>query len=173
MECEGLPCRHIFCVLKQERILKFPETLIRKRWTKDVKCDDTTLSRVFLISAKDMKAQQFASLHSYCSRLCQLSSENDEIFAIAKAEIDKITDKVHHIVAGAGVESKNIPPRKRRLSEQVIKDPSLVQTKGEKEGATTKNRTRKCRMCNKSGHTKSNCRMRNIGKQIPDKDKLV
>ena len=144
-----------------------------KRWTKDVKCDDITLSRAFNFSAQDMKAQRFTSLHSYCSRLCQLSSENDEIFAIAKAEIDKITDKVHHIVAGAGVESKNIPPRKRRLSEQVIKDPSLVQTKGEKEGATTKNRTRKYRMCNKSGHTKSNYRMRNIGKQIPGKDKII
>ena len=138
---------------------------------KDVKCDDITLSRVFSISAEDMKAQRFASLHSYCSRLCQLSSQNDEIFAIAKVEIDKITDRMQQIAVR--VENKNIPSRKRRLSKQVIKDAQLVQTKGEKEGATTKNRTRKCRMCNKSGHTKSNYRMRNIGKQIPDKDKLV
>ena len=144
MECEGLPCRHIFCVLKQEKIMKFSESLISKRWTKDVKCDDTTLSKVFSISAEDMKAQRFASLHSYCSRLCQLSSQNDEIFAIAKVEIDKITDRMQQIAAG--VENKNVPSRKRRLSERVIKDPQLVQTKGEKEGAATKHMQRKCRV---------------------------
>ena len=64
----------------------------------------------------------------------------------------------------AGVENKNVPSRKRRLSERVIKDPQLVQTKGEKEGAATKHKQRKCRVCNKSSHTKTNCPMRNIGK---------
>ncbi|KAL4345019.1 hypothetical protein AHAS_Ahas11G0236500 [Arachis hypogaea] len=33
----GIPCSHMFCVMKWEQIKELPETLVLKRWTKDVK----------------------------------------------------------------------------------------------------------------------------------------
>ena len=33
----GIPCSHIFCVMKHEFIVEFPKRLIMRRWCKDVK----------------------------------------------------------------------------------------------------------------------------------------
>ncbi|KAK9911525.1 hypothetical protein M0R45_035426 [Rubus argutus] len=34
-ESDGIPCAHIFCVMKTENVCKFPDFLIRSRWTRD------------------------------------------------------------------------------------------------------------------------------------------
>ncbi|XP_052108011.1 protein FAR1-RELATED SEQUENCE 5-like [Arachis duranensis] len=36
-ESRGIPCSHIFCAMKFENILEFPNSLIYKRWTKNAK----------------------------------------------------------------------------------------------------------------------------------------
>ncbi|KAL4300261.1 hypothetical protein AHAS_Ahas17G0183200 [Arachis hypogaea] len=38
----GIPCSHVFCAMKFENILEFPDSLIYKRWTKncDIACKD-------------------------------------------------------------------------------------------------------------------------------------
>ncbi|XP_057720201.1 protein FAR1-RELATED SEQUENCE 5-like [Arachis stenosperma] len=36
-ESRGIPCSHVFCAMKFENILEFPESLIYKRWTKNAK----------------------------------------------------------------------------------------------------------------------------------------
>nr|XP_025703006.1 protein FAR1-RELATED SEQUENCE 5-like [Arachis hypogaea] len=36
-ESRGIPCSHIFCAMKFENILEFPDSLIYKRWTKNAK----------------------------------------------------------------------------------------------------------------------------------------
>lgn len=41
-ECEGIPCCHIFNVMKHERINKIFSSLVLKRWTKSAKVDMQT-----------------------------------------------------------------------------------------------------------------------------------
>ncbi|RYR15432.1 hypothetical protein Ahy_B04g072183 [Arachis hypogaea] len=36
-ESRGIPCSHVFCAMKFENILEFPDSLIYKRWTKNAK----------------------------------------------------------------------------------------------------------------------------------------
>ncbi|KAL4337783.1 hypothetical protein AHAS_Ahas12G0144700 [Arachis hypogaea] len=38
-ESHGIPCSYIFCAMKYENLLDFPESLIYKRWTKNAKND--------------------------------------------------------------------------------------------------------------------------------------
>ncbi|RYR04255.1 hypothetical protein Ahy_B06g083893 [Arachis hypogaea] len=37
VESRGIPCSHVFCAMKFENILEFPDSLIYKRWTKNAK----------------------------------------------------------------------------------------------------------------------------------------
>ncbi|GER28483.1 FAR1-related sequence 5, partial [Striga asiatica] len=38
-EFEGYPCRHMLCWMRVEQVMLVPEKYVKKRWTKDAKCD--------------------------------------------------------------------------------------------------------------------------------------
>ncbi|CAI0423130.1 unnamed protein product, partial [Linum tenue] len=63
----GIPCRHIFCILKAENQIQIPKSLILKRWTKDAKEFDPSSMGSF---PTQQNISRFGFLVGQCSRMC-------------------------------------------------------------------------------------------------------
>ncbi|XP_057758363.1 protein FAR1-RELATED SEQUENCE 5-like [Arachis stenosperma] len=120
-ETHGLPCSHIFGVLKHRNAKCVPTSLILKRWTRDAKSD-------FICSIGEQDtADDIAptlrrgAMASICWKLCDISSKNSVDYREILGELLKLISKV-----------QNKGDAQARLSptSALIGDPAVVKSKG-------------------------------------------
>ncbi|KAK2652677.1 hypothetical protein Ddye_012533 [Dipteronia dyeriana] len=86
-ECKGIPCRHMFYVMKLEHLRKIPESMIFKRWTKLAACDVLMKLQPDDEFSKGIDISWFASLSAKCNYLCHNRSQTEEGFNLLKKEL--------------------------------------------------------------------------------------
>ncbi|XP_004293033.1 PREDICTED: protein FAR1-RELATED SEQUENCE 9-like [Fragaria vesca subsp. vesca] len=146
MEYEGIPCCHIFNVLKHESISKIPISLKMKRWMIVEKSDAEKLDAhmVTNVTEDGESKSRFGYISDRLSKLSFHASSSKELYDMVNEEVDKLEKKL---------EAVSIVPEVRRQEggcgrhENLIRDPNVVKTKGKKkeQRKTTGKQDRKCK----------------------------
>ncbi len=78
MYVSGIPCSHIFAVLKLQNAVTIPDSCILKRWTKDAKKDPAYISRVTPDDVESAILVKRAQLAGICNKLAFFASRASE-----------------------------------------------------------------------------------------------
>ncbi|KAK9912722.1 hypothetical protein M0R45_036571 [Rubus argutus] len=89
-QSDGIPCCHIFAVIKCEQLTTFPESLVNKRWTKEGTIKRTLLSSS-LVNDKYAQIARYGDLMSQCSKICHLVSYSDEGYNQIREALGQLT----------------------------------------------------------------------------------
>ena len=165
-ESDGIPCGHIFCVLKYQMVSRFPKSLVRERWTKaaGLKTMAPKLKRSPRVKSAQMG--RYLALMAEVSKSCLNYSYSEEGYTSAMGEFDLYQASARF--RNSEVETTPVPPQ----SENVVKDPRVARTKGappisSQQGERAKSvnaqnseRTKNtyiCQNCFLPGHNKRTC----------------
>ncbi|KAH9648477.1 hypothetical protein KPL70_025597 [Citrus sinensis] len=91
MESVGLPCRHMFHVLKVEQIVKIPDNMVLRRWTKKVNEHNTCRTTKPEVDTEVSEVARFSALSAACNKMCYNTAKNVEAYANALVEINRLT----------------------------------------------------------------------------------
>ncbi|XP_016206305.1 protein FAR1-RELATED SEQUENCE 5-like [Arachis ipaensis] len=134
MECrcnfwsqKGIPCRHIFFVMKHEHLTQIPERLVLKRWRKDAKSLDK-YAEITEVGSERGFLLRHGALHAAAQWMLY--------------ELDRGLENVRQKKAHDTVD---------------LHDPDVVKTKGAPRVRKQGGRKRCCTRCQKIGHTKWHC----------------
>ncbi|MED6185930.1 hypothetical protein PIB30_118569 [Stylosanthes scabra] len=136
----GIPCSHIFCVMIYEHIAELPEKLILKRWTQAAKSfnelpdeEDEVNDKKFLF--------RYGALCAASNWMSFLAARKLQNFLETKDEIYRITAKLEHKGCMVDTNSFSLPRN----------------TMGDTTTHKNDKKRRRCKTCNKMGHTKKTC----------------
>ncbi|RYR19173.1 hypothetical protein Ahy_B03g063881 [Arachis hypogaea] len=147
-ETRGLPCSHIFGVLKHRNAKCVPTSLILKRWTRDAKSD-------FICSIGEQDTTddiaptlRRGAMASICWKLCDISSKNSADYREISGELLKLISKV-----------QNKGDAQARLSptSALIGDPAAVKSKGAPRKVPKGHKRRICSHCKSGRHFVRTC----------------
>ncbi|XP_060974191.1 protein FAR1-RELATED SEQUENCE 3-like [Cannabis sativa] len=168
-ESDGIPCKHIWCVMKSLDIRVIPESLILTRWRKDVKTSSST--QVGEHSSEHQKMTQlsrFGALNAYSNSMNFFASHSEATFQMAKMELEKL-NTIFRASYEEGQNSQNSQPTTTyRDNPNIIQDPVRVRTKGMASTNSRKGTNdgvqggRQCTLCGGRDHNKRTC-MRRTG----------
>ena len=151
----GIPCSHIFFVMKHEQIPELPEKLIMKRWSKDAKAFDEGVNeeeedsdRAFLL--------RYGALCSASQWMNFLGAKKLHLFRKAMEGICRLSEELEH---ECGIEAGSSSELSKKIG-----DPSVAKTKGAPAARKDGKKKRHCSNCFEAGHTKRNCRRGKVGK---------
>jgi hypothetical protein len=119
-DSRGIPCSHVFYVMKEEHVDHIPSNLVLSRWTKDAKID--YLNTVNCNDNVDSSMVEQARFASYCSVLTDFSKEaskKDGVYGQIMEDLMKL--KIKYC-------SKDDPAIGTQKS--VVGDPLLAKNKG-------------------------------------------
>ncbi|XP_020989637.1 protein FAR-RED IMPAIRED RESPONSE 1-like [Arachis duranensis] len=88
-EKEGFPCRHMFFVMKHEHIKRIPESLILRRWRKDVKTVNEYTEKTGLEDERGFLLRHGA-LHAASQWMLFVGSKNDDLYKKCMSGIRQI-----------------------------------------------------------------------------------
>ena len=146
----GIPCSHIFCVMKYENIEELPENMILKRWTKAAKSYHEPA-----IEEKEDNSKLFLLRYgALCSASCWMSflgAKNLLDFLSTRDEICRITNNLERKSCMMEIGSSFVP-------KDIIGDPVMVKTKGAPPKRKKEKKERHCSKCRLFGHTRRTCR---------------
>ena len=167
-EFEGIPCRHIMCIMRHNSIFYLPEHFILKRWTKGV-TKETFVDRVDDTGSAGVNSclARHSQLSCMFAGLIDIASQSREGFDVAVNCHTELEIKLRQMRLNNSTTEISIHNGKGLVDSNVIEyhEPAHAVTKGRakrlkslKEKAT---RGRLCRGCNKRGvsHDKRNCPM--------------
>ncbi|RYR19573.1 hypothetical protein Ahy_B03g064395 [Arachis hypogaea] len=80
-DSDGIPCSHIFCVMKYEGMEEIPEKLVLRRWCKIVK--DCTTLKMGNGSREQARLLRYSALYSALTHVVTLGCEEVEDFVLA------------------------------------------------------------------------------------------
>ncbi|KAI9164886.1 hypothetical protein LWI28_003998 [Acer negundo] len=127
-EGKGIPCRHMFYVMKVEYFKKILESMIFKRWTKSAALDVLIKLQPDDEFSKGIDISWFTSLSAKCNYLCHNGSQTEEGFNLVKKELIVLQNTLQ----GLNDEIRNKAKKNQTDSEprsHIIKDPNVVKTK--------------------------------------------
>ncbi|KAK9941578.1 hypothetical protein M0R45_007280 [Rubus argutus] len=87
-QSDGIPCAHIFSVMKAELIMKLPDSLVLKRWTVEA---NTHVGK----PDRGLQMERYASLTSEINKICFRASMTEEGTKKMKGEIAKLAALAH------------------------------------------------------------------------------
>ncbi|KAJ1401715.1 Zinc finger, PMZ-type [Sesbania bispinosa] len=144
----GLPCSHIFCAMKHEQVELIPPSLICKRWTKFAKVD--YISAIYVDEGDTTKKEvlRFGVVGAACNRLNKAAHKNPHNFVKNIEAIHQLADQMER-QDGVDVNIVDI--------SRVIRDPTIVKTKGAPRKSKKNMKRRKRSYCKCAGHTIRTC----------------
>lgn len=157
LETVGIPCSHIFSVMKAENMKAIPKCIVSTRWTKEAKlevCSQKT-SEISTAAYMSMEAR-LGLLHAACRNLQRLAYNSDQAFHTAIAEIHSLTLRLEALKCdkGKGKSKGDLGVRNH------VQDPVIVLTKGcrKKKKKIGPPHERRCSRCSQPGHTVRKCK---------------
>ncbi|XP_050383678.1 protein FAR1-RELATED SEQUENCE 5-like [Argentina anserina] len=153
-ESDGIPCPHIFCVLKTEGVTEYPKSLICERWKKSSGTRPVDMTSFHCSTG--FNAARYLMLAHAAKKACFNFANSDEGFEKGMTFLKKLQDESLKF---------RFPKRPRLMvqdNENVVRDPVVARTKGthwnSEEGNKNKEESgRKCSICQKTGHNKTTC----------------
>jgi hypothetical protein len=156
-ESDGIPCAHIFCVMKTENVCKFPDFLVRSRWTRDAAKQFELPKSLGYYPDKTIQIARYGALIAEVSQACYNLSFSDKGFneALEQFASLRVTSQKYRI--GGEKDNGNLAKH-----GDVLRDPEVAKTKGMHSKSGTKAEDVKgdgknCRNCGKPGHNKRTC----------------
>ncbi|TXG49202.1 hypothetical protein EZV62_025077 [Acer yangbiense] len=147
----GIPCSHLFSVMKAEHLCEIPECLIMQRWRKNAK---VVKSHDFseAVPTEVTELVRFGSLMAQCSKLCYYASKSIAGYNEAKQAVCSLTRRMEELMT-MDLQSHNttLVPSKRGA---VVNDPHIARTKGAQKSRKQCNATMtQGDRCMEIGHT--------------------
>ncbi|XP_020972838.1 protein FAR1-RELATED SEQUENCE 5-like [Arachis ipaensis] len=147
-QTRGLPCSHIFGVLKHRNAKYIPTSLILKIWTRDAKSDF-----ICSIGKQDtaddiVPTLRCGAMASICWKLCDIYSKKSADYRKILGELLKLISKV-----------QNKGDAQARLSptSALIGDPAVVKSKGAPRKVPKGQKRRRCSHSKSSRHFVRTC----------------
>ncbi|KAH9801186.1 protein FAR1-RELATED SEQUENCE [Citrus sinensis] len=156
MDSAGIPCRHMFHVMKVEQFRNIPDNMILHRWTKKVKDYTSCNLARSQVDSEISDVARFSSLSTATNKMCFYAAKNEHSYKEALAAINQLTSKFQELFGGQRTchQSSVYGPQ----TKSTVLDPVVVRTKG---GATrlkkSPSNNRKCSVCTQPGHTARRC----------------
>ncbi|RYR57822.1 hypothetical protein Ahy_A05g023508 [Arachis hypogaea] len=139
-ESRGIPCSHIFCAMKFENILEFPDSLIYKRWTKNAKNEFISTDMPMNDDIEKVLKFRVGALASNCNKLCDIACKDLADFDEVQSELSR-------------KQGKSTP----NVNVEGINDPFVVKSKGAPSKRSSWRKKRACSNCHKYGHYYKRC----------------
>ncbi|KAK4479980.1 hypothetical protein RD792_013034 [Penstemon davidsonii] len=169
LESEGISCRHIISTLKYYAIKKFPQYMIKRRWSKEV---GTSLRKQFPdpCHVADSQEHRFGELNKECLNLSFVSSQSQKEYSNSLKRVREVAEMANDEIMMqsqcGSVPSENkvkveIDSSNEGLQDPVIenittfRDPCRKKSRG-----ATGGKKQKCGMCGVLGHKSTTCEMR-------------
>ncbi|XLU78379.1 hypothetical protein S245_001800, partial [Arachis hypogaea] len=144
----GIPCSHVFCAMKFENILEFPESLIYKRWTKNAKNEFISTEMPVNDDVERVLKFQVGALASNCNKPCDIACKNIADFDEVQSEIVNLVIRLQSRKQGKSTPNVNV---------KGINDPFVVKSKGAPSKRSSWRKKRACSNCHKYGHYYKRC----------------
>ncbi|XP_058760399.1 protein FAR1-RELATED SEQUENCE 9-like [Vicia villosa] len=145
-DSHGIPCSHMFGVMKEEHVSLIPTGLILSRWTKDAKIQYLNMN---CNGSDDSKMIELARFGAYCSAFtafCNEASKREGVYGEIMGDILKLHKKYC---------STDDPIL---ASNSVVGDPNIVNSKGApKKRKNDIKSIRRCSKCNSRTHNARSC----------------
>ncbi|XP_062074850.1 protein FAR1-RELATED SEQUENCE 5-like [Humulus lupulus] len=173
-ESDGIPCHHIFAVMKHLNIPCIPDFLFKARWRKDAKSsvelNGFPHSRV---PADVLVCTRWGSLTSRFNAMGYFATKQSDTYEEAMNEMSRLEEKFKSMCFQFCNQSgdANIEQNENHShpSNRVIRDPALIRTKGREPNKKSKGKEkehdnkvankRRCRNCNELGHNRATCKV--------------
>ncbi|CAH9091432.1 unnamed protein product [Cuscuta europaea] len=165
-ESRGIPCAHIFAVMKYEFMDAIPISLVCKRWTKTAKSELVCSDKLDGVDSYVMKSARFGSVAALAHKICDIASNKRGLFLNITNDLLSLIHKYETMPDSCS---------KDKLCLNHVGDPTIVKTKGAPKKRGLDKKKRRCRSCNSFGHTAKNCaklRAKDDDKKGGDHNKL-
>ncbi|RYR53030.1 hypothetical protein Ahy_A06g027885 [Arachis hypogaea] len=147
-ESRGIPCSHIFCAMKFENILEFPDSLIYKRWTKNAKNEFISTDMPVNDDIERVLKFQVGALASNCNKLCDIACKDLADFDEVQSELVNLVIRLQSRKQGKSTPNVNV---------EGSNDPFVVKSKGAPSKRSSWRKKRACSNCHKYGHYYKRC----------------
>ncbi|XP_052118572.1 protein FAR1-RELATED SEQUENCE 5-like [Arachis duranensis] len=144
----GIPCSHVFCAMKFENILEFPDSLIYKRWTKNAKNEFISTEMPVNDDVERVLNFRVGALASNCNKLCDIACKDLTDFDEIQSELVNLV-----ICLQSRKQGKSTP----NVNVEGINDPFVVKSKGAPSKRSSWRKKRACSNCHKHGHYYKRC----------------
>ncbi|QHN95731.1 Protein FAR1-RELATED SEQUENCE [Arachis hypogaea] len=159
---EGIPCSHMFCAMKRVGLQKFSDSLLLKRWSKDVKkyLDESSAGGTMQDKEREF-LMRYDALSVAATWMVFLGAQDGPSFHDTMNEVCHWTQILERI-SGLKRQTRDSP------MPNFVGDPSVVKTKGVPKGKKERDKRRYTKY-NSAGHVKNKCPVRNDGNDLGDK----
>ena len=164
-EFRGVPCRHMFSVMKNKHVVELHKSLIVKRWSKDARSLCDIPYPVQSMPREALEVSRYGALTAECNRLCFFASKTDAGYNLLQKEISRLSAIVEGLANEKEKEKEKVqaPTTPSSSKGSVVRDPIPVRTKGrEKLDKKTEppRRPITCGYCQGTGHNSQTCEVR-------------
>ncbi|KAH9791182.1 protein FAR1-RELATED SEQUENCE 5 [Citrus sinensis] len=156
IETLGIPCSHMFAVMKVENVDSIPHSMILARWTKKAKLGLSSEVQCTLRQHYMSVDARMGSLHAACRTLQKVAAKSCEAYELAIAGIHKLSMQLEPMSCEMAKEK----PKGNLGRRFDVNDPVVVLTKGcGKKLKMGPSQQRKCSRCGNGGHTVRKCKI--------------
>ncbi|XP_050387982.1 protein FAR1-RELATED SEQUENCE 5-like [Argentina anserina] len=148
-ECEGIPCSHIFNVMKYERMKEIHVSLVLKRWTKRAKSDVHFSLTKENIPSEVSPLARHGDLSYLGSKVSYLASQTEEGTDIMKKELYRLKPILTDVL-----KQQTDASNSSYMCNDMVRDPIKVRNKGMSKQPKTRS---KCGLCRSFGHNRTIC----------------
>ncbi|KAH9698472.1 protein FAR1-RELATED SEQUENCE 5 [Citrus sinensis] len=138
METVGIPCSHLFAVMKVENLEAIPRCMILPRWKKEAKVGVTSEVQERCSQHYMSIEARMGSLHAACRTLQRFAAQSSQAYELAITEIHKVSMQLEAM----SCETAKDKPKRHMGRRFEVQDPVIV----------------KCRRCGNGGHTVRTCK---------------
>lgn len=163
-ETKGIPCRHIFSVMKHLNKADFPEYLVKRRWLRDAKIiDPSSVGSERKCPHPDVvENTRYGGISTQSNLVAFYATKSSKAFNMAMKAMTGLVVELQKMAKEKGDDPIS---RDQNSATLGIKDPAIVPTKGRptqssqrgKRKSTTTIKPRYCKRCHGTGHDSRNC----------------
>jgi len=126
METVGIPCSHLFAVMKVENLDSIPRCMILPRWKKEAKVGVTSEVQERCSQHYMSVEARMGSLHAACRTLQRFAAQSSQAYELAITEIHKVSMQLEAM----SCETAKDKPKRHMGRRFEVQDPVIVLTKG-------------------------------------------
>lgn len=155
-ESDGIPCSHIFSVMKFEHMNELPSSLVLKRWTITANGEDEIEQHKKSVPHEDLQLIRQGHLSTLFNEIGYYASHSTGGYNVVMDILNRMRANPEIYRVEDSQTSANLGP-----CDHVVKDPIIAKKKGKRVRPSRKGviprRPPTCGHCGEKGHTRRGC----------------